>query len=206
MGGARPGSPASRRSMVVVDSRRPRHDHRAAAAVRRSSRPLLPAVGADRAVRRGDGERRRRHHQAQGEPVTRSGLDRAHHARVRRGGDGRLIAERRVLLLPDPRGRRRGRRRRPDATAYAHRSANFSVAAFGASRAGARRGPGTRCADTSTGSTSASRPTRGPSGSTTPSRRAPGPAAGAEAPLRPGQHLPRQLQRRADAPPGDLSR
>ncbi len=32
-----------------------------------------------------------------------------------------------VVLLPDPRGRRRRRGRAEDATAYAHRSANFSV-------------------------------------------------------------------------------
>ena len=131
MGGTRPGQP--RIAQRHGDGRlgRPRHDHRAAAALRRA-RAARAAVGHADDVPAGHGQRRPRAAARQRRAALALGAARAHHARVRAGGD-RDDGCRWLVLLPVPLGRRARCRTCPRTRrSYSHRSANFSVVALGA--------------------------------------------------------------------------
>ena len=108
MGGRRGNGRRSRADLGDGGLRRPRHDHRSAAAVRRA-RPARAAVGAGHDLPARARERRPRSAQRHRRAALALGARHAPHARDRRGG-GADAGRRRLLLLPGAVGRRRGRR------------------------------------------------------------------------------------------------
>ena len=153
MGRPRPRQPMVAQLMAHGRLRRPGHHHRPAAAARRRSRRcydqivIITSYAAVMANASSAG------HNGQGEPVARSGLI-EHITPEFAAAAARLLAQRRRLLLPDPLGRRRGRRRDPRRdTAYGHRSANFSVDGVRARTGPGSISAGTSCSRTSTAST-----------------------------------------------------